>query len=77
MKRHNLALVVNRPAAAAHAIAPLLRGYHVQYHPGQPNHCPGCGRDQWLVGRATAECAFCATALPIGSNLFATREEFQ
>lgn len=27
--------------------------------------CPGCGRSHWHVGRATAECAFCATAMPL------------
>jgi hypothetical protein len=29
------------------------------------NHCPGCGRIQWLIGRVSAECAFCGTALPL------------
>jgi hypothetical protein len=29
------------------------------------NHCPGCGRTQWLIGRMSAECAFCSTALPL------------
>ena len=28
-------------------------------------HCPGCGRRQWNVGRVTAECASCETALII------------
>lgn len=41
------------------------RGYQVTFRPGQRTVCPGCGRSQWLVGRSTAECAFCATALPI------------
>lgn len=40
-------------------------GYRVQFHPGEHNHCPGCGRSHWHVGRLTAECAYCATALPI------------
>jgi hypothetical protein len=35
------------------------------YLPGQPNPCPGCGGLQWLVGRVSAECAACATALPL------------
>jgi hypothetical protein len=30
--------------------------------------CPGCGRSHWLIGRATAECAFCATALPLADS---------
>lgn len=40
-------------------------GYRVAYRPNETNHCPGCGRTQWLIGRTTAECAFCATALPL------------
>jgi hypothetical protein len=28
-------------------------------------HCPGCGHRHWHVGRFTAECATCATALII------------
>ena len=44
---------------------PNARGYHAVYHDGEVNHCPGCGRTQWLIGRMSAECAFCATALPL------------
>jgi hypothetical protein len=29
------------------------------------NHCPGCGRSHWIIGRLSAECAFCSTALPL------------
>lgn len=43
----------------------LERGYHAAYRPDEANRCPGCGRSHWIVGRVTAECAFCATALPI------------
>lgn len=43
---------------------PALRGYSAVYR-GASTACPGCGRNQWLVGRTTAECAFCSTALPI------------
>lgn len=49
-----------RLAAQGHIRA---RGYAVLYRPGL--HCPGCGRSHWHVGRVTAECAFCATALPL------------
>lgn len=35
------------------------------YRPGSANHCPACARSHWLIGRATAECAFCGTALPL------------
>jgi hypothetical protein len=41
------------------------RGYHAVYRVGQTNHCPGCGRSHWMVGRHLAECAFCTTALPL------------
>ena len=44
------------------------RGYGFLFRPQVTNSCPGCGRSQWLVGRTTAECAFCATALPIAQN---------
>ncbi|HWK37209.1 hypothetical protein [Sphingomonas sp.] len=40
-------------------------GYTLLYHDDGVNHCPGCGKQQWLVGRVMAECAFCETALPI------------
>lgn len=42
-----------------------VRGYHAVYREQEVNHCPGCGRTHWLVGRISAECAFCATALPL------------
>lgn len=41
------------------------RGYVLTYRPGQPNVCPGCGGQHWHVGRQTAECAYCLTALPL------------
>ena len=41
------------------------RGYHVQFRRGQPNPCPGCGRSHWWIGRVTAECAFCGTAIAL------------
>jgi hypothetical protein len=44
---------------------PYERGYHVVYREHEVNHCPGCGRTQWIIGRVSAECAFCATALPL------------
>lgn len=49
--------------AAFHNVA--VRGYQPVFRDDQVNHCPGCGRSQWYVGRSLAECAFCATALPI------------
>jgi hypothetical protein len=44
---------------------PTVRGYHAVYREQEVNHCPGCGRTQWIIGRVSAECAFCATALPL------------
>jgi hypothetical protein len=44
---------------------PAGRGYHAVYREHEVNHCPGCGRTHWLIGRVSAECAFCATALPL------------
>lgn len=58
---------------------PSQRGYHVVYRENEVNHCPGCGRSHWYVGRLSAECGFCGTALPLveslstGAGLFVTR----
>lgn len=38
------------------------------YYLNESNHCPGCSRQQWNVGRSTAECVFCETALPIANK---------
>jgi hypothetical protein len=40
----------------------------MSYRKNEANHCPGCGRSQWIVGRTTAECAFCSTALPLAER---------
>ena len=47
---------------------PAVRGYHVVYREDGVNHCPGCGRTHWYVGRTMAECAFCSTALPLEAS---------
>lgn len=44
---------------------PMKRGYGAMYREDAVNRCPGCGRTHWYVGRVSAECAFCATALPL------------
>lgn len=41
------------------------RGHHVVYRANESNRCPGCGRAQWYVGRITAECSFCGTAVAL------------
>ncbi len=37
----------------------------ILYRPEVQNWCPGCGKSNWFVGRFSAECAFCATAIEI------------
>jgi hypothetical protein len=44
---------------------PATRGFHAVYRAHETNHCPGCGRSHWIIGRVSAECAFCSTALPL------------
>ena len=50
------------------AFNPNARGYHAVYHDGEVNHCPGCGRTHWYVGRLSAECGFCGTALALADT---------
>jgi hypothetical protein len=69
-KRPRLKLVVGAAEPSRTIGAPLVRdtrnrGYLVSYRPGELNWCPACGRSHWLIGRLSAECAFCATALPL------------
>src|SRR4051794_27907455 len=52
-------------AALSENWKPYERGYHAVYREHEVNHCPGCGRTHWIIGRISAECAFCATALPL------------
>ncbi|OQW45022.1 MAG: hypothetical protein A4S16_02490 [Proteobacteria bacterium SG_bin6] len=40
-------------------------GYRPSFRAEEINRCPGCGGNHWYVGRITAECAFCGSALPI------------
>ncbi len=47
------------------AFAAASGGYRIVYRTGETNHCPGCGRSHWIVGRSSAECAFCMTAVPL------------
>ena len=51
-------------AHAYQAYDPHVRGYAIVYRPGAANFCPGCGRSHWYIGRSSAECAFCALAMP-------------
>jgi hypothetical protein len=47
------------------SLSVLGRGHHVVYRANEMNRCPGCGRAHWHVGRQTAECGFCGTAVPL------------
>jgi hypothetical protein len=42
---------------------PAARGFLPLWRSGDA--CPGCGAGHWYVGAITAECAWCATALPL------------
>ena len=54
--------------------SPEKRGFHVIYRENETNNCPGCGRTHWIIGRVTAECAFCGTALPLEQSAISSRE---
>lgn len=58
-------LLVYERAGASFPATLAQRGHHVVYRANSTNHCPGCGRSQWFVGRISAECGFCGTALPL------------
>lgn len=69
-----------RKPARPHGLKPLLahqstlpatpeqRGYSMLYRPDRVNHCPGCGRTHWYIGRISAECGFCATTVPLAEG---------
>lgn len=47
---------------------PIQRGYAPIYHVGEDRqHCPGCNGTQWFIGRMSAECVHCGTALPLST----------
>jgi hypothetical protein len=56
---------VSMATALSESWKPQERGYHAVYREHEINHCPGCGRTHWIIGRMSAECAFCTTALPL------------
>src|SRR3546814_13496086 len=60
--------IMHRQGEQAFAHDPALRGYHAVYREGEINHCPGCGRSHWIIGRFSAECGFCATALALAAG---------
>ena len=68
------AMILRQHESFAHD--PARRGYHVAYRQHETNRCPGCGRSQWYLGRTSAECGFCATALPFATAAFAGDRSF-
>jgi hypothetical protein len=58
-----MAAIMRDPEAVGQGPFVPLAGHG--YRLGEVVRCPGCANTHWLVGRSTAECAFCATALPL------------
>lgn len=54
-----------RMHTAAKAKPTFLRTYLPLYRNDETNRCPGCGGQQWIIGRMTAECSMCASAIPL------------
>lgn len=47
---------------------PSRRGFQILYHSGEVNRCPGCSHTHWYIGRLSAECGFCGTALALAET---------
>lgn len=58
-------VLVYERAAPSFAASLAQRGHHIVYRANTDNHCPGCGRSHWYIGRVSAECGFCGTAIPL------------
>jgi hypothetical protein len=52
-------------AQPLHSYGQMQRGFRPLYHADTVNHCPGCGHTAWHIGRSSAECAHCETAIPL------------
>ena len=61
-------VLVYERAAPSFAAALAKRGHHIVYRSNESNHCPGCGRSHWYIGRMSAECGFCGTAVPLAET---------
>ena len=62
-------VMVYERASPSFAAGLAKRGHHIVYRANADNHCPGCGRSQWYIGRVTAECGFCGTAVPLAEAM--------
>jgi hypothetical protein len=58
-------VLVYERTSPSFAAALAQRGHHIVYRANESNHCPGCGRSHWYIGRVSAECGFCGTAIPL------------
>ena len=47
---------------------PAGRGYHAVYREHEVNHCPGCGRTHWIIGRAAIPEPGAAQLPPTGNG---------
>lgn len=65
IKRFESVATSTSPSGKSFALNLSTRGYQVLFWRDEVNHCPGCGHSQWHVGRITAECGYCHTALPL------------
>jgi hypothetical protein len=61
-------VLVFERATPSFAAGLTKRGHHIVYRANESNHCPGCGRSQWYIGRVSAECGFCGTAVPLAET---------
>jgi len=61
-------VLVFERAAPSFAAGLAQRGHHIVYRANESNHCPGCGRSHWYIGRVSAECGFCGTAVPLAET---------
>jgi hypothetical protein len=69
---HMSDVMVYERASLGFAAGLAKRGHHIIYRVNEANHCPGCGRSHWYIGRVSAECGFCGTAVPLAET---TRNE--
>lgn len=61
-------VMVEKQARATNAVTLARRGNLAVYRHGKENFCPKCGKSHWFIGRSSAECAFCDTALPFAGG---------
>ena len=63
-----MSVLVFERATPSFAAGLAQRGHHIVYRANEENRCPGCGRCNWHIGRISAECGFCGTAVPLAET---------